>query len=184
MNYQETQNFPNAIKCGEKCLILRCPIDGCPYHCRTYKLFSAHVEEVHFCSDCGLYCTNNSLHQCKTKNLRGGHVDSKAKFNPGKFKEYSRAHLGTIRSFLYKVEKDEKDIGLVFTNIETEIQSLLSQLLEVHTSLFVDFKVAVLMQRDVIEGDQLEHVTTQTFFKSDKHFTYFRRDNFSNFGEC
>jgi len=141
-------------------------MEGCRFHCRTYRLYNAHVQDIHHCHDCALYCKDKQQHACKSPNQHGGHVDASSSIDLSVFKEHSRAHLGTMRTFIHYIEERQTDIIKVFTLLRDPIIKLLSELLKVYVSLRLSIQIVVLMQRDELNDSNIEHVERWAYFKT------------------
>jgi len=141
-------------------------MDGCRFHCRTYRLYNAHVQDIHHCHQCLLYCKDRQQHHCPNPDQSGGRVE--APIDLSVFKEHSRAHLGTMRSYIHYLEDQQTDIIKVFSNLNDSITKLLSQLLKIYVSLRLSVQVVIVMQRDNLEDGRIDHVERLAYFKTTK----------------
>jgi len=144
-------------------------MQGCPFYSRAHTLHRQHVELVHQCEHCALYCVNLRHHSCPLPNQFGGHVDAQVNMDLSVFKELTRSHRGAMVVYVHEVNEEQRDVQLLFTKIEDTLHRLLSQVLESRPGVVLKIKITVLMENDTIERQNGEAVTNVTYFYSELH---------------
>jgi len=135
----------------------------CPFYCRAHVSYDAHIENIHFCEHCALYCTNKQLHRCQRPSQRGGHVDhGKPKVDQTIFKELTRSHLGAMITYQYLPEEIFQDVSSIYTFLEPAIKKLLSQLLQIYTGMTVRVRIPI-----VLENSERNLIETCYFYSND-----------------
>ena len=106
-------------------------------------------------------------HECEHSGLRGGHVDNGRSIDTGVFTEYSRAHKGTLISYIYQVDPPTKFIHEVFEQMELSVKNILTQLFDIYESIYMYTAAKVTMERD--DDAEQRPVEAEVYFRSDDH---------------
>jgi len=142
----------------------------CPFYTTKHVLHRQHVETVHQCEQCAVYCVVLKNHNCAQQNQQGGHIDAHVNVDLSVFKELTRSHRGAVVVYIYEVEdQHQKDIQMVFNEVDEALQRLLSQVLESRSGAVVKLKITALMKNDSLEEESGDEVTELAYFYSELH---------------
>ena len=162
--YIEQTNFPKHRPYRNNPRILACSMSDCIFFCRTHVSYDAHIENIHMCEDCSLYCSDLERHLCKKPNQRGGHIDrgQTSRIDTSVFKELTRSHMGAMVTYQYLPDKIFQDIETIFTFVEEPLEKLLEKCLEVYTSLTCRIRLSMVLEND--QYDKIEPVYRSSEF--------------------
>ena len=149
---EESTKCPKAKVSGKKGFYIRCPYPDCPFFCRQYHLYHAHLQENHQCQHCGLYCERLRSHVCKKAQTGGSRPDNVV-VDTSVFSEHMRAHRGAVRSYIHYYEPTLTDIPEAFVNVNEASVRLISQLLQIFGNLKLIIKVVIVFARRVFDSD-------------------------------
>ena len=162
--------------------ILRCPLFGCPFYTRFHQTFEEHCEIVHFCGGCRSYVARKDLHFCEqSQQLSGGNINQDRLMDESYFREESRSHHGTVRSYIhYFGDEIIKKVTTAFERATTDIEKLLTELHRQLQSMLLTFAMQILMERDEKDEDGIIFVRQETFYFHSSNTEVFSEGEFSN----
>ena len=150
MGKRATTKKPEPEVTGGKNSYIRCPYPDCVFFCRQYNLYNGHLQEIHQCANCGLYCPKLSAHECKKSQTGGSNQDA---VDTSVFSELSRAHRGAVRSYIHNFDKTLVEVPQAFSSLMEPSVRLVSQLLKIFGNLKLILKLTVLFSRRVFNSD-------------------------------
>ena len=152
---------------------------GCNFKTRRHENYEEHRELVHYCETCKNYIARMDLHFCEQQQQHGGNVSDDRMTDDSFFREQSRSHQGTIRTYMHFYEDEQlKKVTAAFDRAKSHVEKLLTQHYAEHQSMLATFGLQVIMERDETEDDGSIVVREESFYFHSSNAEIFAEEQF------